>query len=74
VGYGRRIAKRKGFSDDPEVIAKRLAFAKEGITWTPNRLFYRIFSDEVWAFGGAHTQLYITVKEDGSNRFDPACV
>ena len=26
VGYGRRVIKRKGFSKDPEVVAKRLAF------------------------------------------------
>jgi hypothetical protein len=30
VRYSRRISKRKGFSDDPEVIIERLAFAKEG--------------------------------------------
>ncbi len=35
MGYGRRVTKRKGFSDDPEVIAERLAFAEEAITWTP---------------------------------------
>jgi hypothetical protein len=47
VRYSRRVSKRKGFSTDLEVIAKRLAFAQEGITWTPNRLFHQIFSDEV---------------------------
>ncbi|PMD60554.1 uncharacterized protein K444DRAFT_528483, partial [Hyaloscypha bicolor E] len=47
VGYGRRVAKRKGFSDDPEVIQERVDFAEEGLTWTPERLFYQIFSDEV---------------------------
>lgn len=56
VGYGRRVAKRKGFSDDPEVMAERVAFAEEGLTWTPERLFHQIFFDEVWASGGAHTQ------------------
>jgi hypothetical protein len=68
------VAKRKGFSDDPEVMAKRLAFAQEGITWTLDRLFHQIFSDEVWAMGGAHTQSYVTVKEDGSNRLNLECV
>ena len=29
VRYGRRVAKRKGFLDDPEVIAKRVAFIKK---------------------------------------------
>jgi hypothetical protein len=32
-----------------------------------------MFSDEVWASGGAHTQEYITVKEDGSDRYRPEC-
>jgi hypothetical protein len=32
MGYGRRVAKQKGFSDDLKVMAKRLAFAQEGIT------------------------------------------
>ena len=73
VGYGRWVAKRKGFSDDPEVMQERVDFAKEGLTWTRERLSYQIFSDEVWASGGAHIQSYVTVKEDGSDRLDPAC-
>ncbi|PVH70674.1 hypothetical protein DL98DRAFT_521493 [Cadophora sp. DSE1049] len=44
VGYGRRVAKKKGFSDDLE-----------------------IFSDEVWAFGGAYIQSYVSCKVDGSD-------
>jgi hypothetical protein len=74
VGYGRRAAKRKGFSDDPEVIAERLAFAEEGITWSRERLYNQIFSDEVWAHGGAHTQSYVTVKLDGSDQYDVDCL
>jgi len=74
VGYSRRVAKRKGFSDDPAVMAERLAFAKEGITWTPEKLFHQIFSNEVWASGGAHTQSFVTVKEDSSDRLNPECV
>jgi hypothetical protein len=31
MGYGRKVAKRKGFLDDPAVIAEQLAFAKERI-------------------------------------------
>jgi hypothetical protein len=30
-----------------------------------------MFSDEVWAFGGAHTESWVTVKEDGSDRYWP---
>jgi hypothetical protein len=71
VGYGRRVAKKKGFSDDPAVIVERLAFAREGIQWTHVRLFRQIFSDEVWASGGARTQEYVTVKEDGSDQYSP---
>jgi hypothetical protein len=73
IGYGRRVAKRKGFSDDPKVMAKRVAFA-QGLTWTPEKLFHQIFSDEVWASEGAHTQSFVTVKEDGSDRLDLAYV
>ena len=29
-----------------------------------------MFSDEVWAMGGAHTVSYITAKENGSDRYD----
>ena len=74
VGYGRRVAIKKGFSEDLDVMRERVDFAEEAITWTPERLFNQIFSDEVWAMGGAHTRQYVTVKEDGSDRFDPACV
>jgi hypothetical protein len=55
-------------------MQERVDFAKEGLTWTLERLFHQIFSDEVWASGGAHTQSYVTVKEDGSNRLDPEYV
>jgi hypothetical protein len=40
VGYSRRVAKRKGFSDDPEVMQERVDFTEEAITWTPERLFH----------------------------------
>ena len=48
--------KRKGFSDDPAVMAERLAFAEVGITWLLHRVRQQIYSDEVWAHGGAYTQ------------------
>jgi len=69
LGYGRKTSKRKGFSQDPEVCVERFAFAREGITWTPERLFQQIFSDEVWAHGGAYTQQYVTCKLDNSDRY-----
>jgi hypothetical protein len=40
VGYGRQVAIKKGFSNDPEVIQERVDFAEEGLTWTPDRLFH----------------------------------
>jgi hypothetical protein len=55
-------------------MQEHVEFAKEGLIWTPERLFHQIFSDEVWAMGGAYTQSYVTVKEDGSDRLNPACV
>jgi hypothetical protein len=74
LGYGRRVAKRKGYSDDPEVWAERLAFAEWAIIWTRERLRCQIFSDEVWAMGGQYTRSYVTAKLDGSERFHAPCV
>jgi hypothetical protein len=70
IGYNRRKSHKKGVSDDPHVIAERLAFAQEGITWSRQRLQRQMFSDEVRAMGGAHTDSWVTV-EDGSDRFLP---
>ena len=33
--------------ENPIIIAGRLAFIEEGITWSRERLFLQIFSDEV---------------------------
>jgi hypothetical protein len=51
-------------------MQERVAFAKEGITWSRERLYHQVFSDEVWAMGGAHTVSYVTVKEDRSDRYN----
>jgi len=64
-GYGRRVAKRKGFSDDPGVADLRVQFAEIAKHWSLDRLMQQVFSDEVWAFGGAFTQSYVTVLVDG---------
>jgi hypothetical protein len=66
LGYVRRIAPRKGFSTEPKVMAKRLAFAQEAIQWNRERLQNTMFTDEVWAMGETHTQSYMTIKNDGS--------
>ena len=71
LGYQRRVAKRKGFSTDPEVMRERLDFVRQAIHWTRERLYAQIFSDEVWAKGGAHTVSFVTVKEDSSDRYLP---
>ncbi|KIN09120.1 hypothetical protein OIDMADRAFT_48949 [Oidiodendron maius Zn] len=47
LGYCRRVARRKGFSDDPEVMHQRLEFARQAINWSQERLYSQIFSDEV---------------------------
>jgi transposase len=69
IGYVRRASKKKGFSNDPRVMRQRLEFAEQGIQWTRERLYRQIFSDEVWAMGGGHTTSYVTILEDGSDRF-----
>jgi hypothetical protein len=46
-------------------IRERLTFAQGGITWRRERLQRIYFTDEVWAIGGAHTNPYVTVLEDG---------
>jgi DDE superfamily endonuclease len=74
LGYARRKSVKKGFSDDPVVCRKRLEFAEEAVYWTKERLYRQMFTDEVWAMGGAHTMEYITVKEDGSEKLDPKSV
>jgi hypothetical protein len=71
LGYCRRVAKRKGFSTDPIVMQKRLDFARQAINWSQERLYSQIFSDEVWAMGGAHTLSFITIKDDNSDRLQP---
>jgi len=47
LGYCRRVSKKKGFSNDPNVCQERLTFAYEGITWPQERVVLQIFSDEV---------------------------
>lgn len=69
LGYVRRAAKRKGFSEDPRVKQLRYQFALDAVNWSRERVGNQIFSDEVWANGGAHTTSYVMVKEDGSDRY-----
>ena len=66
----RRRSPKKGFSECPRVIAERLAFAQEAINWTREELFNTMFTDEVWANGGAHTNSYVIIQKD-ENIFEP---
>lgn len=70
LGYCRRISKRKGFSDDPLVMQERVVFAREGLSWTKERVLQQIFYDEVWAMGSTYTIQYVTCKKDGSDRYN----
>jgi hypothetical protein len=74
LGYKRRKAIRKGFLDNPIVMRKRITFAEQAKTWDRRRLALLLFSNEIWAKGGAHTIKWITMREDGSNRYNPAYV
>ena len=74
VGYVRRVAKKKGFSDDPRVVRERYEFSDDGRHWQRARAQRVMFSDEVWANGGAHSNAYVTVLEDGSDRLLPECL
>ena len=47
LGYCRRVSKKKGFSEEPDVLEERVAFAQDGITWTRERVENQIFSDKV---------------------------
>ena len=71
LGYTCRASKKKGFSTDPVVMAKRLAFAQEAIQWSRERLYNQVFSDEVWAMGRAHTTSHVTVLTDHSEDYHP---
>ena len=74
IRYCRRISRKKGFSDDPKVCQERLDLAEDGKTWPRPDVQRICFTDEVWAFGGAHTSSYITCLKDGSDRLLPECV
>jgi len=72
--YCRRVAHKKGFSEDPTVCRERLQTVEDGITWPVERVQRICFTDEVWPFGGAHTNSYVTVLKDGSDRLLPEYV
>ncbi|RKF55771.1 hypothetical protein GcC1_201034, partial [Golovinomyces cichoracearum] len=53
-GYGRRTSKKNTFSNPHAHRQMRLEFARWGRTWSRERLYQQVFSDEVWAHGGAN--------------------
>jgi hypothetical protein len=38
TGYCRRVARKKGFSEDPDVCRQQREFAEDGITWSRERV------------------------------------
>jgi hypothetical protein len=74
IGYSRHKSVKKGFSDDPAVMRQRIDFARDGLTWRRARVQRICFTDEVWAMGGAHTDSWVTVLDNGSEKYLPACV
>lgn len=74
LGYCLRATRTKGFSDDPRVWRERRQFAEQALTWTKERVQRQIFSDEVWAMGGAHTTSFVTCLEDRSDKYLPECL
>lgn len=70
LGYCRRTSKKKGYSDDPIHKLQRVEFAETAMRWTRERVYNQVFSDEVWVMGGGgHTISYVTVRQDGSDRY-----
>ncbi len=61
LGYKRRLAIKKGFLDDPNVIDVHLLFTEEGITWDRQCVACILFSNKVWIKKGAHTVEWITM-------------
>jgi hypothetical protein len=47
LGYIRRTAVRKGFSNDERVMRQRVAFAEQAKLWDRTRVSMLLFSDEV---------------------------
>jgi hypothetical protein len=67
LGYYCRVMRKKEFSDNPEVCQERLDLVEDRVTWQPSRVQRICFIDEVWAFGGAHMNLYVIVLKNRSN-------
>ena len=59
-GYGRRTSKKKAFSNSYAHRQMRLEFARWGRTWSRERLYQQVFSDDVWAHGGANGRNFVT--------------
>jgi hypothetical protein len=74
IGYCRQVSRKKGYSDDPEVYRERFDFTAESKDWEQSRVQRICFIDEVWAFGEAHMNSYITCLQDRSDRFLPEYV
>lgn len=80
MGYKRRVAKKKGFSNAKHHREMRLEFANAALNWSRERLYSQVFSDEVWATGGSNSRQHVTVLVDGDkdditvDRYRPECL
>ena len=79
-GFGRRVSKRKGFSDQETHREQRLQFALSAREWDRARLYSQVFSDEIWAYWGADARNFVTVQVEGDrndivfDRHRPECL
>ena len=79
-GFGRRVSKRKGFSNQEIHRQKRLEFALNAREWDRQRLYSQMFSDEVWANWGANNRNFVSVQVAGDrdeiifDRHRPECL
>jgi hypothetical protein len=69
LNYVRRTFKKKGFSNDPRHMQARVEFARWEITWSRERLYDQIFSDEMWTMKRTHKSSYVTVQADETDRY-----
>lgn len=74
IGYGRHKSVKKGFSDNLAVMKQRVNFARDSLTWRKARIQRICFIDEIWAIGGAHTDSWVTVLDNGSKKYLPAYI
>lgn len=61
-------AKKRDFRTIHDINNSAMNLLK-AVRWSREQVYNQIFSDEIRANGGAHTTLYVTVKDNGSDRY-----